>query len=67
MVTSQKAKQGRYQREGVLWSNEELNKKACEYVRSNPSLDFVTLDNMKKYYHKARNMHILRVTKLVLV
>jgi hypothetical protein len=29
------SKQGRYQREGVLWSNEELNKKACEYIRSN--------------------------------
>ena len=24
--------QGRYQRSGVLWQNEELNKKAVEYV-----------------------------------
>jgi transposase len=31
----------------------------------NPSLDFVTLDNMKKYFRKARDT--LRVTKLVLV
>ena len=27
------SKQGRYQRTGILWSNEELNHKVCEYVR----------------------------------
>jgi len=27
--------QGQYQRTGVLWANEELNKKATEYVRAN--------------------------------
>lgn len=27
--------QGRYQRNGVLWSNEDLNQKASEYVRAN--------------------------------
>ena len=26
------SEQGRYQRSGVLWQNEELNKKAVEYV-----------------------------------
>ena len=30
--------QGRYQRTGVLWANEELNKKATEYVRSNAAV-----------------------------
>ena len=30
-----KNKQGHYQRTGVLWANEELNKKASEYVRAN--------------------------------
>ena len=28
-------KQGRYQRTGVLWSNEELNTKATQYIREN--------------------------------
>ena len=31
-------KQGRYQRCGVLWSNEDLNSKACEYVRENANV-----------------------------
>ena len=30
--------QGRYERSGVLWQNEELNKKAVEYVRDNVSV-----------------------------
>ena len=29
---------GRYQRSGVLWSNEELNKKATEYVQGNTTV-----------------------------
>ena len=29
------SKQGRYQRSGVLWNNEELNKGATEYMRQN--------------------------------
>ena len=29
---------GRYQRSGVLWQNEELNKKAVEYVRENAAV-----------------------------
>ena len=32
------SEQGRYQRSGVLWQNEELNKKAVEYVRDNISV-----------------------------
>ena len=32
------SEQGRYQRSGVLWENEELNKKAVEYVRDNVSV-----------------------------
>lgn len=32
------SKQGRYQRSGVLWSNEDLNKKATEYVRMNAAV-----------------------------
>ena len=32
------SKQGRYQRTGVLWYNEELNQKAAEYVRLNASV-----------------------------
>lgn len=31
-------KQGRYQRHGLLWSLEELNKKACAYVRENANV-----------------------------
>ena len=31
-------KQGHYQRSGLLWSSEELNKKACEYVRENANV-----------------------------
>lgn len=31
--------QGRYQRTGVLWANEELNKKASEYVRANAAVE----------------------------
>ena len=30
--------QGRYQRTGVLWANEELNKKATAYVRANAAV-----------------------------
>ena len=30
--------QGRYQRTGVLWANEELNKKAVEYFRANAAV-----------------------------
>ena len=30
--------QGKYQRTGVLWQNEELNKKACEFVRANKAV-----------------------------
>ena len=33
-----KSQQGRYQRSGVLWQNEELNKKAVEYVRENAAV-----------------------------
>lgn len=29
------SKQGKHRRSGVLWFNEELNKKASEYVRAN--------------------------------
>ena len=32
------SKQGKYQRSGVLWHNETLNKKAMEYVRCNASV-----------------------------
>ena len=32
------SQQGRYQRSGVLWQNEELNKKATEYVRANAAV-----------------------------
>ena len=32
------SKQGRYQRTGVLWYNEELNQTAAEYVRLNASV-----------------------------
>ena len=32
------SQQGRYQRSGVLWQNEELNKKAREYVRTNAAV-----------------------------
>jgi len=32
------SKQGRYLLNGVLWSNEDLNQKASEYVRSNASV-----------------------------
>ena len=32
------SKQGKYHRSGVLWSNEELNKKASEYVRANAAV-----------------------------
>ena len=32
------SKQGKYRRSGVLWSNEELNKKASEYVRANAAV-----------------------------
>lgn len=31
-------KQGHYQRTGLLWSNEKLNKKASEYVRENANV-----------------------------
>ena len=31
-------KQGRYRRKGLLWSNEALNKKACDYVRENANI-----------------------------
>ena len=32
------SQQGRYQRSGVLWQNEELNKKAREHVRANAAV-----------------------------
>ena len=32
------SQQGHYQRSGVLWQNEELNKKAVEYVRENAAV-----------------------------
>ena len=32
------SQQGRYQRNGVLWNNEELNKRATEYVRQNTAV-----------------------------
>ena len=32
------SQQGRYQRSGVLWNNEELNKKASDYVRQNAAV-----------------------------
>ena len=31
-------KQGRYQRSGVMWSSEDLNKKATRYIRENASV-----------------------------
>ena len=31
-------KQGRYQRQGILWSSEELNTKASEYIRANANV-----------------------------
>ncbi len=33
-----RSEQGRYRRTGVLWSNEELNKKATKYVRGNANV-----------------------------
>ena len=44
------SEQGRYQRSGVLWQNEELNKKAVEYVRDRSSLPY--------------NSHLLQVGEL---
>ena len=35
---SSESNQGRYQRTGVLWANEELNKKAVEYFRANDAV-----------------------------
>ena len=32
------SKQGRYQRSGILWSSEQLNKKVSEYVRQNANV-----------------------------
>ena len=32
------SKQGRYERSGILWSNEELNEKVREYVRANAAV-----------------------------
>ena len=32
------SKQGRFQRSGVLWRNEDLNKRATEYVRANAAV-----------------------------
>ena len=32
------SKQGKYQRSGVLWSNEDLNRKATKYIRENASV-----------------------------
>ena len=32
------SKQGKYQRNGVLWQDEELNEKARQYVRVNSSV-----------------------------
>ena len=32
------SQQGRYQRSGVLWNNEELNRRATEYVRQNAAV-----------------------------
>ena len=32
------SKQGKYQRSGVLWSNEDLNKKATRYIRENANI-----------------------------
>ena len=32
------SKQGHYRRTGVLWNNEDLNKKATQYIRSNASV-----------------------------
>ena len=39
------SKQGKYQRTGVLWNNEELNEKARQYVRMNSSVkgSFISL------------------------
>ena len=39
------SKQGKYQRTGVLWNNEELNEKARQYVRINSSVkgSFISL------------------------
>ena len=34
-------KQGRYQRQGILWSSEELNKKASEYIRANANVSLI--------------------------
>ena len=34
-VVMPESKHGRHQRSGVMWRNEELNKKAREYVRAN--------------------------------
>lgn len=31
------SKQGKYQRSGVMWSSEELNKKSARYIRENAS------------------------------
>ena len=32
------SQQGRYQQTGVLWQNEELNKRAVEYIRENAAV-----------------------------
>lgn len=38
MGVHSESNQGRYQRTGVLWANEELNKKVTEYVRANAAV-----------------------------
>lgn len=34
-------KKGCYQRQGILWSSEELNKKASEYIRANANVSLI--------------------------
>ena len=50
------SKQGCYQRSGVLWQNEELNKRGIDYVRENAvikeCLNFPTVDFFSKWVNE---------------
>ena len=54
--TFSKSKQGRYERYGVLWSSEELNKETAEYVRANTTIKGkpnMTVINFCKWVNKS--------------
>ena len=46
--------QGKYQRNGVLWQNEMLNKYATKFVRENAAVK-VTTENIQNYFRKVRH------------